>query len=165
MLYYMIKFVSVALMILGISLSYNAYGFAKNAERAVGLVLDQNRTDLDDGPVFRPLIAFIDQNNVKQNVQTSIASSKYNFPNGSQVDILFDTRNPDIMHIDNWYENWGFGAYAFAIGLGLFFLTGLVWKILFRARTKPASLDELRASVEQNSDKPRAKRPTIRRND
>ena len=61
----------------------------------------------EDGTTYRPVIRYRGNDGDLYDGQTHISSSEYNFPIGSEVEILVEDGVRDTVRIDGWFSIWG----------------------------------------------------------
>ena len=104
----------------GGAFTWFSYDFSDNAEATTGSVMSVARSYSDGSTTYKPTIAYVDWNGVKQSGETFLSSSSYNYSPGAQVEILYDLRDPSSLRINNWFALWGFGLIFLAVGIVLF---------------------------------------------
>lgn len=120
--------------IVGGFLLWGAYDFMQTAQRTTGVVLSVDRivTRDSDGTsvTYSPTFRYADLSGALHESSPSLRSSAYNFPIGSEVEILFDPAQPTTIRVDGFFSTWGFPG-AFAAFGALFIVIGAVasWKI------------------------------------
>jgi len=112
-----LRIMGLMFLVAGSVLTFLAYDFMDNALPTSGRVVSVEVITGDDSVSYKPTIRFIDWEGRKQRGQTFMSSSDYNFKIGTEVDILYDVRDPETLRMDTWIATWG---------LGLIFLGGAV---------------------------------------
>lgn len=134
------RIVGLIFLMVGAVLTYMTYDFMEYSVATTGTVISVSENYSDDGGVtYRPTIRFVDNTGSKRQAKTFISSSGYNFPIKSDVDILYDTRDPTSLRLDNWFETWGFGIIFLASGIVPLFIASIVGRSgSQKSRNKPA---------------------------
>ena len=104
-----LRIMGLMFLVAGSVLTFLAYDFMDNALPTSGRVVSVEVISGDDSTSYKPTIRFIDWEGRKQRGQTFISSSDYNFAVGTEVDILYDIRNPESLRMDSWIATWGLG--------------------------------------------------------
>ncbi len=126
---------AVIALALGLGLFAGAGFFARNAwqlttagERVSGMVVDFQRRSSKGGSSEYPVIEFTTTAGEVRRFTTSGAGD---YAKGEQVDVLYETGDPDNAKVDAFLELWlgalalgGFGLLCLAAGIGGFLFTG-----------------------------------------
>ena len=132
------RIVGFMFLVAGAVLTFLAYDFMNNALPVSGRVVSVEVISRDDSVSYKPTIRFVDWAGRKQSGQTFISSSKYNFDVGEDVDILYDTRDPESLRMDTWFATWGFGLIFLGASVIPFIVAGIVGRASGRkAKAKP----------------------------
>ena len=123
-------------LVAGAVLTFLAYDFMNNALPVSGRVVSVEVISRDDSVSYKPTIRFVDWAGRKQSGQTFMSSSKYNFDVGEDVDILYDTRDPESLRMDTWFATWGFGLIFLGASVIPFIVAGIVGRASGR-KVKP----------------------------
>jgi hypothetical protein len=120
------RFVGLIMLVIGGGLTYFTYDFMDNALPVQGQVMSVEVNSSDDGLTYRPTIRFVDFQGRKQTGITFLSSSNYDFRIGSNVDILYDTRDPQTLRMDTWIATWGIGLIILLGSIVPFFISGVI---------------------------------------
>jgi hypothetical protein len=120
------RIIGLFFLVAGAVLTFLAYDFMNNALPTTGRVVSVEVTTSDDGVSYQPTIRFVDWEGRKQRGQTFMSSGKYNFEIGTDVDILYDIRDPETLRMDTWFATWGFGLIFLGASVIPFFVAGLI---------------------------------------
>ena len=131
------RIMGLSFLVVGGILTFLAYDFMDNALPTTGRVESVEVNYNDDSVTYKPTIRFIDYAGRKQFGETFMSSSSYNFEVGSNVDILYDIRNPESLRMDTWLATWGFGVIFLVGSIVPFGITSIIGRFAER-RTKPA---------------------------
>jgi len=143
----------LVLLVVGAVLTFMTYDFLEHSISTTGTVrsIDKSYTD-DGGATYRPTIRFLDNTGTKRGAETFISSTEYNYPIKSELDILYDERDPTSLRLDNWFETWGFGIIFLGASIVPLFIASILGRV----------------SREKTGDKPSVKsrrKPTRETND
>ncbi len=163
---YILAFIAVIFVGTGGAFFYFANDFSRNAIGVTGTVIDISVSYSDNSTTYQPTISYVDAQGNKQIGQTFLTSSSYNYPRGSKVYILYDTRTPGDIRIDNWFSLWGLPMVFLGVGLLLAFIAVMV--ALAAKKRKPEvtwGTIEPKATYGYSSNTPEEKdrAPTVRR--
>ena len=61
----------------------------------------------EDSTSYRPTVGFKDLSGEARRAPTMTASTTYGFQPGDRVDILYDLRDPQYIHLDTFWAVWG----------------------------------------------------------
>ncbi len=145
---------------------YFSFDFTTNAHATTGTVTAVSASYSDGSTTYKPSISFIDEAGVKQTGQTFLSSSSYNYPRGTKVAILYDTRTPHKLRIDSWFTLWGFPMIFLVVGGVLLVIMVIVARYGGKGtpRTDEARSRKPEASYRYSSSDPEPERaPTVRR--
>ncbi len=163
---YILAFMAVVFSAVGGIFLYFSFDFSNYARATTGTVMSVSESYSDSSVTYQPTIAFVDAQGTKQTGETFLSSSSYNYRPGSKVDILYDTRAPHKLRVDNWFTLWGFPMIFLIVGLVLLVITVIVARV--SGKKKPESEAAPRRkkptasySYSSNEDTPRP--PTVRR--
>jgi len=136
---YILAFMAFSFSLVGGGLTYFSYDFNNHALIAAGTVVDVEASYNDGSTTYKPTIAYVDFAGEKRVGQTFLSSSSYNFPRGTQVEVLYDTRNPTSLRMNNWLELWGFGFIFLTVGFVLIVIMIFVARATRRKAARIAS--------------------------
>ncbi len=114
----------VVFLTIGLVLAGQSYNFSRNAAWASGTVVGLEVDYAADGTTYRPVVEFRDTSGNLWRGKAFLLSSGYDFETGTRLDILYDTRNPEAIRMDNWMELWGFGLVFVLAGVLILWLYG-----------------------------------------
>lgn len=131
------RIIGLIFMVVGGVLTFLTYDFMGNALPTTGRVESVEVNYNDDNVTYKPTIRFINYAEREQLGQTFMSSSSYNFEAGSNVDILYDIRNPESLRMDTWFATWGFGVIFLLGSIVPFSIASIIGRFAGR-QTKPA---------------------------
>lgn len=117
--------VAVLLLIAGAVVLFFSIRFANASETAVGTVIEvsasqdcdrrNNRRECDD--VYRPTITYTTASGEEITFTSNAASSDWNFPIGTEVNVRYDPANPQGARMDGWFSSWGAPTIVGGVGI------------------------------------------------
>ena len=160
---------------IGAGLTYWSYSFSQSAITTSGIVThvttktSRNSTNNSTSTTYQPTVSYIDQSGATHSAQTFLSSSGYNFPLGSEIEIMYDPEDTGQIRINSWFALWGFGFVFLAVGLITTVISLVVWRVAKRRAAGHAPLDvevgnAKSADFSYRPDEPEEDRPpTVRR--
>lgn len=143
---YLIRFVfllvGLALATFGAWQFYSSYAFQQTAVETTAEVLSVDavtRTErnsdgyLETTTTYAPTLRYTDLSGAAHVSTPYLRSSEYNFPIGSEIEVLYDAAAPGDVRISGFLTTWGFGA--------AFFLFGLLFAVIGCWRSRPEDDD------------------------
>ena len=162
---YILAFMAVIFTSVGGGFLYFTNDFVKNSVAVTGTVIGVSVSYSDNSTTYKPTISYVDAEGNKQTGRTFLSSSGYNFPRGSKIDILYDTRTPSDIRIDSWFALWGFPMIFLGVGLLLAFIAVFVaLSIKKRKQVSAPKTAKPKATYGYSSNRPEEDHaPTVRR--
>jgi len=134
-------FVGLIFMAYGTYSIYKYYDFSSHSAIASGTVTDVevhlpvSSKTTTSRPSYQPYFAYTDMNGEAQNGQTFSSSDHYNFAIGSVREIQYDTLDPSVVRMNDWFNLWGKSLIVLIVGLGVI---GYSWLSSLRMRREKA---------------------------
>jgi len=106
--------IGVGLLLGSAWLFYRAALFDESAQTAPGTVVnliknEESRRSRDGfshrSIAYTPVVAFIDSNGHRQEIQSNISSNPPAYKRGEKVAVLYDPDNPEFAMIDDWHRH------------------------------------------------------------
>jgi len=124
---------------------YKYYDFSSHSAITAGTVTEVEVHMPNSGststprPAFQPVFAYTDMNGVEQSGQTFNISDRYNFGIGTVHEIQYDTNDPSVVRMNDWFNLWGKPLIFLVIGLGII---GYSWFSSIRMRREKGAKPE-----------------------
>ena len=112
-------------------LAWQSMSFAADAQRATGEVVSYHEVHDGDSMRYRPRVRFKTDNGDIITVEGQLTTTSQRFPIGTQIPMVYKTREPTNARIATFTDNWLGATIALVIGL-----VGIAGGVLVRRAVK-----------------------------